>query len=103
VLADESREFEVGTTEAVVLLIDERDPIAAIAKVIDVHGIVIPLESSNPVLEALRHGQVLTIVADGAKVSFKLTGTRDAIAALAACVTEHRGSEKVELSTRAPA
>jgi hypothetical protein len=55
------------------------------------------------VLEALRHGQVLTIVADGAKVSFKLTGTRDAIAALAACVTEHRGSEKVELSTRAPA
>jgi hypothetical protein len=103
VLADETREFEVGTTEAVVLLIDERDPIAAIAKVIDVHGIVIPLESSNPVLEALRQGQVLTIVADSAKVSFKLTGTRDAIAALAACVTEHRGSEKVELSTRAPA
>jgi hypothetical protein len=24
-----------------------------------------------------------------------LTGTKDAIAALAACVTEHRGSEKV--------
>jgi hypothetical protein len=38
---------------------------------------------------------VLTIVAEGSKISFKLTGTKDAIAALAACVTEHRGSEKV--------
>jgi hypothetical protein len=102
VLADERRNFEVGTTEAVVLLIDARKPIRTVAKVVDVHGILIPLESTNPVLEALRHGKVLTIVADGAKFSFKLTGTRDAIAALAACVTRHRGSEKVELSSPAP-
>jgi len=97
VLADDTREFEVGTTQAVVLLIDARDPIPAIAKVIDVHGIVIPLEDSDPVLEALRQGKVLTIVARGAKVSFKLTGTKDGIAALAGCVTEHRGTEKVDL------
>ena len=64
VLADETRKFEVGTTEAVVLLIDQRDPIAAIAKVVDVHGIVIPLENSDPVLDALREGKVLTIVAE---------------------------------------
>jgi hypothetical protein len=100
VLADERREFKVGTTEAVVLIIDQRDPIPAIAKVIDVHGIVIPLEDSDPVLDALREGKVLTIVAEGAKFSFKLTGTREAIAALAACVTEHLGSEKVDASTR---
>jgi hypothetical protein len=103
VLADERRAFEAGTNQAVVLLVDARKPIRAIAKVIDVHGILIPLESTNPVLDALRHGKVLTIVADGAKFSFRLTGTRDAIAALAACVTRHRGSEKVELSPRAPA
>ncbi|HEX2449285.1 MAG TPA: hypothetical protein VHK26_14095 [Methyloceanibacter sp.] len=95
VLADETRSFEVGTTEAVVLLIDDRDPIPAIAKVVDVHGIVIPLESTDPVLDALRQGKVLTIVAEGAKISFKLTGTKDAIAALAACVTDHIGTEKV--------
>lgn len=95
VLADENRAFEVGTTEAVVLLIDERDPIAAIAKVVDVHGIVIPLESTDPVLDALREGKVLTIVAEGSKISFKLTGTKQAIAELAACVAEHIGSEKV--------
>ncbi len=99
VLADDRRKFEVGTTEAVVLLIDQRDPIPAIAKVVDVHGIVIPLASTDPVLDALREGKVLTIVAEGAKVSFKLTGTKDAIAALAACVTEHRDSEKVDAST----
>ena len=95
VLADERRSFEVGTTEAVVLLIDDRDPIPAIAKVVDIHGIIIPLESTDPVLDALREGKVLTIVAEGSKISFKLTGTREAIAELAACVTEHLGSEKV--------
>jgi hypothetical protein len=96
VLADERREFEVGTTEAVMLLIDQRDPIPAIAKVIDIHGIVIPLEDSDLVVDALRVGKVLTIVAKEAKISFKLTGTKEAIAELAACVTEHLGSEKVE-------
>ena len=101
VLADETRKFKVGTTEAVVLIIDQRDPIPAIAKVIDLHGIVIPLENSGPVLDALREGKVLTIVAEEAKISFKLTGTREAIAALAACVTEHLDSEKVDASPSA--
>jgi hypothetical protein len=95
VLADERRKFDVGTTQAVVLLIDARKPISAIAKVINAHGILI--------LDALRHGKLLTIVAEGASASFRLTGTREAIAALAACVTRHRGIEMVELSTQAPA
>jgi len=105
VLADETRTFKVGETEAVVLLIDQRDPIPAIAKVVDVHGIVIPLEDSDPVLAALREGKVLTIVAKEAKISFKLTGTKEAIAELAACVTEHINSEKVDAATamRVPA
>jgi hypothetical protein len=97
VLADETREFKVGSSEPVVLLVDEREPIPAIAKVIDVHGILIPLEDSDPVLDALREGKVLTIVAKEAKISFKLTGTKEAIAELAACVTQHLDSEKVEL------
>ena len=101
-LADDTRSFEVGTSEPVVLLIDHRDPIPAIAKVIDVHGIVIPLEDSNSVLEALREGKVLTIVAKEAEFSFKLTGTKEAIAELAACVTEHINSEKVDASTSTP-
>jgi hypothetical protein len=105
VLADETRTFKLGETEAVVLLIDQRDPIPAIAKVVDVHGIVIPLKDSDPVLEALREGKVLTIVAKEAKISFKLTGTKEAIAELAACVTEHINSEKVDAATatRVPA
>ena len=102
-LADERRKFDVGTTEAVVLLIDARKPISAIAKVINAHGILIPLESTDPVVDALRHGKLLTIVAEGASASFRLTGTGEAIAALATCVTRHRGIEMVELSTRAPA
>jgi hypothetical protein len=51
------------------------------------------------VLEAMREGKVLTIQTEGMKVSFKLTGTRDAIAELAACVTENKTTEKVQLPT----
>ena len=97
VIADETRTLEVGARKAVLLLVDARDPIAAVAKVVDAHGILIPLENSEQVLDAMRHGKVLRIIIDGAEFSFKLTGTADAIAALAACVTEHQDSERVEL------
>jgi hypothetical protein len=97
VIADETRSFEVGTSKTVLLLVDERDPIAAVAKVVDPHGILIPLENSDQVIEAMREGKALRIITDGAEFSFKLTGTRDAIAALAQCVTEHQGSERVQL------
>jgi hypothetical protein len=97
VIADESRTFEVGTRKAVMLLVDTRDPIPAVAKVVDAHGILIPLENSDPVIEAMRHGKVLRIATDGAEFSFKLTGTRDAITALAQCVTEHQGTARVQL------
>jgi hypothetical protein len=97
VLADETRHYNVGSAEPVVLMVDERNPIPAIAKVIDAHGILIPLEDSARVLEALRDGKVLTIAGETATFSFKLTGTNEAIAELAACVAEYRGSEKVGL------
>jgi hypothetical protein len=42
-LADETRDYKVDTSEPVVLQVDERDPILATAKVIDVHGILMPL------------------------------------------------------------
>jgi len=97
VIADESRSFEVGARKAVLLLVDGRDPIAAMAKVVDTHGILIPLENSDEVVEAMRDGKVLRIATDGTEFSFKLTGTADAIAALAACVTDHQGTNRVQL------
>jgi hypothetical protein len=97
VIADDKRTFEVGTSKAVLLLVDKRDPIAAVAKVVDPHGILIPLENSDQVIEAMRHGKVLRIATDGADFTIKLTGTRDAIKALAQCVTEHQGTERVQL------
>ena len=97
VLADESRVFDVGTRKGVLLLVDGREPIAAMAKVVDVHGILIPLENSDEVVEALRDGKVLRISTDEKEFSFALTGTSDAIAALAQCVSEHQGTNRVEL------
>lgn len=97
VIADESRIFDVGTRKAVLLLVDGRDPIAAMAKVVDVHGILIPLENSDEVVEAMRDGKVLRIATDDKEFSFELTGTREAIAALAQCVTEHQGTNRIEL------
>jgi hypothetical protein len=105
VIADERHDFRVGATEEIMLVVDQREPIPAIAKVVDVHGIVIPLENSDLMLDGLREGKVLTIMAETAKIRFKLTGTKEAIAELAACVTEHLNSEKVDASTatRVPA
>lgn len=97
VIADESRIFDVGTRKAVLLLVDGRDPIAAMAKVVDVHGILIPLENSDEVVEAMRDGKVLRIATDDKEFSFELAGTREAIAALAQCVTDHQGTNRVEL------
>lgn len=97
VIADESRRFEVGTRKAVLLLVDGHDPIPAMAKVVDIHGILIPLENSDAVIDAMRGGKVLRVATDGAEFSFALTGTRDAIAALAQCVTEHEGTNRVQL------
>lgn len=97
VIADENRTFDVGARKAVIILIDKRDPIAAVAKVVDPHGILIPLKNSDEVVEAMRHGKVLRIQTAGAEFSFKLTGTRDAITALAQCVTEHQGTARVQL------
>jgi hypothetical protein len=94
VIADEGRDLVVGSTQAVVLLVDARQPIAAVAKVVDRHGIVIPLDNSDPVIEAMRQGRVLTIVSQEMQFSFKLIGTKAAIAAPSACVTEHLGTER---------
>jgi hypothetical protein len=80
----------------VALHIDKRDPIQAIAKVVDIHGIVIPLENSAAVLEGFREGKALSVVGEKLKISIKLTGTKAAIAALAACVTENLKSERVD-------
>jgi hypothetical protein len=94
VVADERQRFALGSTEIVALHIDKRDPIQAIAKVVDIHGIVIPLENSASVLEGFREGKALTVVGEKLRISIKLTGTRAAIAALAACVTENLASRE---------
>lgn len=94
-LADERWNLDVGVTKEVILVIDANAPIASVAKVVDPHGILIPLENSDPVVEALRHCRVLTIDVLGSHIRFKLTGTRAAISELAACVTEHVNAEKV--------
>jgi hypothetical protein len=95
VLADENRDLPVGSTMAMLLQIDDRDPLPTVAKVVDIHGLLIPLANSDPVIEALRQGKVLRIVTGDTTLSFKLTGTRDAIAKLAACVTDHVDSERI--------
>jgi hypothetical protein len=95
VLADEKRNLPVGSTLAALLQVDGRDPVAAVAKVVDAHGVLIPLANSDPVIEALREGKVLRIVTQGSTLNFKLTGTRAAIAQLAACVTDHVDSERI--------
>lgn len=94
VLANDKWDLKVGSEEAVKLAVDSLAAIPSAAKVVDVHGILIPLENADPVVEAMRHGHTLSVITPDGKVSFKLSGTRDAIAALANCVSEHLDIEK---------
>jgi hypothetical protein len=98
VLADEKWDLKVGDEEAVKLAIDSKAPIFGTAKVVDPHGILVPLENADPVVEAMRAGQKLAVITPAGEVSFELSGTRDAIAALAGCVSENLEAEKAGLT-----
>ena len=94
VLANDKWNLQVGVEEPVTLSVDTLAPIAGTAKVVDAHGILVPLDNADPVVEAMRGGHTLAVVTPSGDVSFELSGTRDAIAALARCVSENlRGRE----------
>jgi hypothetical protein len=93
-LVDDRWSLDVGSVEDVALTVDSRKPIPAIAKVVDPHGILVPLENTDPVMKALRHGRKLTVSTPSDRLSFELTGTNEALATLANCVSEHLQAEK---------
>ncbi len=95
-LADERWELDVGAVEDIELSIDTLPPIKAIAKVVDRHGILVPLANDDSVVSAMRHGKLLDISTQAGTFSFELTGTSDALAALSACVAENLGVEKAQ-------
>jgi hypothetical protein len=96
VFVDDTWSLAVGTSEKVTLAVDKRAPIPTEAKVVDTHGILIPLENSGPVVDAMRHGEVLTVDTQAGRVSFRLSGTRNAIALLAAYVSDELEAEKAK-------
>jgi hypothetical protein len=96
VLANDKWNLDVGSTQSVTLAVDSREPIPATAKAVDSKGLLISLENTGPVVDAMRHGKLLNVVTQSGKVSFRLNGTRDAIALLAGCVTDHLEAEKAD-------
>jgi hypothetical protein len=82
VLANDRWNLQTGDEEPVTLSIDKLSPIAGIAKVVDPHGILVPLENADPVVEAMRGGHKLAVVTPKATRELRAFGTRDAIAAL---------------------
>jgi len=101
VLVNDKWKLDVGSAESVTLAIDSREPIPSTAKVVDLHGILVPLENEGPVVNAMRDGRRLSIVTPAGKISFRLTGTRGAIAALAGCVSDNLEGEKATGGTSA--
>jgi hypothetical protein len=94
VLANDKWNLRVGAEEPVTLSIDKLAPIAGTAKVVDAHGILVPLDNADATVEAMRGGHTLAVITPAGDVSFQLSGTRDAIAALANCVSENLKAEK---------
>ena len=101
VLANDKWNLETGSTQNVTLAVDSRRPIPATAKAVDSKGLLISLENTGPVVDAMRHGRLLNIVTESGEVSFRLTGTREGIAKLARCVTNHIEAEKANSGDQA--
>lgn len=93
-LADDHWKLPVGKTETVTLTIDSHAPITATAKIIDVHGLLVPLDNSDAMVDALRSGRKLTVKTKSGSFVFQLSGTKQAIALLAACVAENLENEQ---------
>ncbi len=81
-LTNDKWNLEVGSTQQVTLAVDSRQPIPSTAKAVDSKGLLISLENTDPVVDAMRHGKMLNIVTDSGEVSFRLSGTKTAIAQL---------------------
>src|SRR5262249_59474190 len=81
VLADDQWDLKAGSAEPIKLTVDQLPPIPGTAKIIDVHGILIPLDNADPVVDAMRHGQRLSVVAPAGEVRCGLCGARDAVCA----------------------
>ena len=101
VLVNDKWKLDVGSAQPVTLAIDSREPIPSTAKVVDVHGILVPLENEGPVVNAMRDGRRLAVVTPSGKISFRLTGTRAAIATLAGCVSDNLEGERAAGGTAA--
>src|SRR5262245_25822586 len=95
-LADERWSLNVGAVQDIELTIDGRTPVKAIAKVVDRHGILVPLADDDSLIVALRQGSLLSIATGSGNFRFELTGTSDALAALSSCVTQNLVAERVK-------
>jgi hypothetical protein len=96
VLANDKWRLPIGSAEDVTLKIDEQAPIPALAKVVDEHGMLIPLETSGPAIEAMRHGRLLIVMTPSGELTFRLGGVSDAITQLAACVSDSLEAEQTK-------
>ena len=106
VLYDDGWKLKVGDSTDVALTVDKNAPIFSTAKTVDPHGILVPLANTDPVVDAMREGNVLTVATDRRQVQLQIDRRRrPAIADLAGCVTENLEAEKLlghKMDTAAP-
>ena len=78
VLANDKWNLQVGVEEPVTLSIDKLAPIAGTAKVVDAHGILVPLDGIRPIRwsRPCAAADKLAVVTPAGDVSFELSGTR---------------------------
>lgn len=96
-VADETLRLKPGTRKAVLLLMDGQEPIPVMARVVDVHGLLVPLQSSKSVVETIRKAKNLRVSISEKEFSFGVRGINSAIEALIECVKAHKGTSRVEL------
>ena len=76
VLANDKWNLEVSSMQQVTLAVDSRQPIPSTAKAVDSKGLLISLENTGPVVDAMRHGRMLNVVTDSGAVASAIISRR---------------------------
>lgn len=97
IVADSVLKMEPGAQKPVLVHVDGLDTYAAMADVVAENGILIPIETGAPLLNALNEGKEFRVTVREKEFVLQRPKTTEALKALKACVESNRGESRTEL------
>ncbi|MDJ0513864.1 MAG: hypothetical protein QNJ62_10535 [Methyloceanibacter sp.] len=97
IVADSALTMKPGAQKPVLVHVDGLETYAAMADVVAENGVLIPIETGGPLLNALNEGKEFRVSVREKEFTLQRPKTGEALEALKACVKSHRGKSRTEL------